>query len=550
VENVVRRLKVAVLASGLVVSLAVPAQAGLAAPVRSGPQTRLLVTLDPRAHAAVERQVHAVGGSVTRDLPLVSAVAVSVPAAAVATIAAVPGVRSATPDAAVQVLGTTASDGGPSVYRQVVGSDAAERAGLDGSGVGIALVDTGIADVPDLAGQVQPVTDDTGVQRPCVNLSGEATCQDSYGHGTFIAGLIAGNGASSGGAVRGVAPGAHLVSVKVAGRDGSSDVSTILAAIQWVVSFRDRYGIRVLNLSLGTDSTQSYTTDPLNFAVERAWAAGITVVVAAGNLGPAAHTVTKPADDPFVISVGADDDRGTPGLGDDMVPDFSGRGPTAADGLAKPDVLAPGAGVLSVRAPGSDIDTAFPPAQPGPYRRGSGTSMAAGVTSGAVALMTQADPAIVPDRAKYALLATARGAATDDPYAAGAGVIDAYRAATQAPPGLANQGVQPSNGLGSLDLSRGSMRVASTGLLPTVVGGLTTAQLLLWVPTVFTATVWSSTSWYLSPFATASWAGTIWPQGKNWQGKNWQGASFYGVHDDSVSYGAAGRGSASYGAWR
>src|SRR4051812_36204362 len=171
--NVVRRLKVAVLASGLVVSLALPAQAGLAAPARLGPQTRLLVTVDPSAHAAVERQVHAVGGRVSRDLPLVSAMAVSVPAAAAASIAAVPGVRSATPDAAVQVLGTAGGDSGPSVYRQVVGSDAAERAGLDGAGVGVALVDTGIADVPDLAGQVQPVRDDTGVQRACVNLTGE-----------------------------------------------------------------------------------------------------------------------------------------------------------------------------------------------------------------------------------------------------------------------------------------------------------------------------------------------------------------------------------------
>ena len=158
------------------------------------------------------------------------------------------------------------------------------------------------------------------------------------------------------------------------------------------MSYKDQYGIRVLNLSLGTDSSQSYRVDPLNYAVERAWAAGLTVVVAAGNLGPTAATVTKPADDPFVLSVGAVDDRGTPGLGDDMLPDFSSRGPTAADGLSKPDLVAPGGHLISLRAPGSAIDTDFPPASPGPYRRGSGTSMATGVVSGVVALMFQMQP--------------------------------------------------------------------------------------------------------------------------------------------------------------
>jgi serine protease AprX len=547
--------------AGAAVGTASPTSGPRVTAAGTAPVARLLLTVADGRAAAVERQVGALGGTVTKRLPLVSTLAVTVPPGAVARLAAAPGVLQLAPDARARVLGGGSFDGGPpSVYRKAVGADdASARAGADGSGVGVAVIDTGIANVPDLAGRVQPIVDDTGRARPCLNLSGESDCGDSYGHGTFVAGLIAGDGASSGGAVRGVAPGARLTSVKVAGRDGSTDVSTILAAIQWVVTYKDRYGIRVLNLSLGTDSSQSYRVDPLNFAVEKAWAAGLTVVVAAGNLGPNAATVTKPADDPLVVSVGAVDDRGTAGLGDDLLPNFSSRGPTLADGLSKPDLVAPGGHLLSLRAPGSTIDSLFPPANPGPYRRGSGTSMAAGTVSGAVALMLQMDPALTPDRVKFALTDTAAGAANADPNAVGAGVLSAYRAVTSAGPGLANVGVPRSNGLGRLDLSRGSVSLQSDTLLALPLDTATTAQLLLWRPTAYTASTWSDLSWRLSPFGTAAWSGTSWAegrnwqgrnwQGRNWQGRNWQGATSYDQQDDSASYGRGGDGSASYGAW-
>ncbi len=558
-------LVVALALAALVASLfagAGPAPGGKRTAAAGSPAvSRLLLTVAGSERPAVEREVRALGGTITRRLPLVSALAVTLPAGAVGRVSSLSGVIQASADEKARVLGAGAEDGGPtSVFRQVVGADEAERkAGADGSGVGVAVIDTGIADVPDLAGRVRPVVDDLGQPRPCLNLSGEPDCRDSYGHGTFVAGLIAGNGASSGGVHRGVAPGADLISVKVAGRDGSTDVSTILAAIQWVVSYKDTYGIRVLNLSLGTDSSQSYRVDPLNFAVERAWAAGITVVVAAGNLGPAAGTVTKPADDPFVVSVGALDDRGTPGLGDDMLPDFSSRGPTAADGVSKPDIAAPGGHLLSLRAPDSTIDTQFPPPSGGAYRRGSGTSMAAGLVSGAVALMLQMDRSLTPDRIKFELLDTAAGAASFDRNSVGAGVPSAYRAVTQAADGVADVGLERSNGLGRLDLSRGSVSVQSPGLLGVTLGATSTAQLLLWQPSAFTTSAWNTVSWQLSPFALAPWPGTQWAagknwqgknwQGKNWQGKNWQGASWYEQHDDSPSYGRGGDGSASYGAW-
>ena len=173
------------------------------------------------------------------------------------------------------------------------------------------MIDTGVAQVEDLGERV--------VAR--VDFTPDAGGDDAYGHGTHLAGVIAGNGAASGGKWRGVAPGAKLVSVKVAGPDGSTDVSVVIAALQWVVTHRVQYGIKVLNLSFGTDSVQPYAIDPLNAAVERAWAAGITVVVSSGNRGPG--TINKPGDDPFVITVGAVDVHQTADRKDDEVAPFS-----------------------------------------------------------------------------------------------------------------------------------------------------------------------------------------------------------------------------------
>jgi serine protease AprX len=478
-----------------------------------------------------------------------------VPAGATSGLAAIPGVRAVTLDETLKpqglLSGPTNKSPPKSAYIKEVRADSEWAAGVTGQGVTVALLDTGVANVPDLAGRVLPVHNDLDLlhpSAPCENLTGEATCDDNYGHGTFIAGLIAGNGASSNGAWSGVAPKANLVSVKVAGQDGSADVSTVLAGIQWVVSFKDRYGIKVLNLSLGTDSTQSYRVDPLNYAVEKAWDSGITVVVAASNRGPDAGTISKPGDDPLVVTVGAVDDMGTPGLADDELPDFSSHGPTAADGLAKPDVAAPGAHVVSLRAPGSAVDTQFPTYVDGSYRKGSGTSMSTGVVSGSVALMLQANSALTPDRIKYALSAAARSAASTDPMAVGAGVIDVY-GALRAPAGVANQGVPRSNGLGSLDLSRGSVQVALDDPLQTVVSGQLTAQLLLWNQVVYTTGIWSPLTWDVTNFAGSRWYGSRWYGQLDPEGSRWYGSRWYGELDGSRWYGSRWYGSRWYGGW-
>jgi serine protease AprX len=554
-----RPRRVTALAAAASAAIVLAAGAGIA-PQASSTQmeaaqttTRVIVQKRAAADRTPERAVRQLGGQVTRALPIVAGFAATVPATAVGALARLPGVRAVTPDSRVRIQqsGSSGSDI-RSVYPKAVRADATWQRGITGRGVTVAVVDTGVAaNLPDLSGRLVPVVNDAnGQTTTCKNLSGELNCDDSYGHGTFIAGVIAGNGASSGGRWKGVAPEARILSVKAAGANGAADVSNILAAIQWVVSFKDRYNIRVLNLSLGTDSTQDWRVDPFNYAVERAWAAGITVVVAASNKGPGPGSITKPADDPWVITVGATDDRGTVGLGDDRLPDFSGRGPTA-HGTAKPDVAAPGAHVISLRAPGSTIDTRFPWYIDGSYRQGSGTSMATGVASGAAALMLQANPGFTPDRVKYAMTATARDAASDDPMAVGAGLIDAHAAAFSAPAGLANQGLARSTGKGSLGQSRGSVQLQEDGplgvVLGPVLGATLTAQLLLWNPGGYTGSQWVPADWYLSTWEVHRFVRVRW-NGSDWPGSKWRGSSWYGQGQDE-SYGSALSGSAWYGAW-
>jgi len=533
-----------------------------AVPTTGPAAVRLVVRTAPGTGPAPRDAVRRLGGTVTRDLPVVDGFAATLPARHVPALAATEGVAVVTADRGVQVQSGTWTSGGAELAPHVMRAPTAWGEGVTGSGVTVALLDTGVAESPDLAGRIVPVTDDrTGRTDSCHDLSGEDNCTDGYGHGTFMAGLIAGAG-SGGSAPTGTAPEASILSVKVAGADGGADVSTVLAGLQWIVSFKDRYGIDVVNLSLGTDSTQSWEDDPLNYAVQRAWEAGIVVVVAAANTGPAPGTIAKPGDDPWVVTVGAVDSNGTPGIGDDRVPFFTSRGPTR-HGVAKPDLVAPGARVVSLRAPGSFIDGEYPPADlDSPYRVGSGTSMATALVSGAAALALDATPGLLPDQVKHALVADARPVASDDTSVVGAGLVDAADTALTPAAGRANQGLGRARGHGSLDASRGSLSLEVEDAFGTLMTSRQTAQLVLWDPVGWTTGSWTPSTWYTSAHGSlgwnsARWAGSNWVGsnwvgsnwvGSNWVGSNWVGSSWYGAEDDR-SYGRTGPGSASYGAW-
>lgn len=517
---------------------------------KAGRQVGIIVQKWNPFDRSAERGIERLGGTVTRELPIVDGFSAVVPSSSADDLSELPGARAVTLNGPVQMQGaSTDASKLKSVYPKAVRATKMWSSGYTGAGVTVALIDTGVADVADISGRVLPVYDDvTGQWSPCVNLTGESHCGDSYGHGTFMAGIIAGNGASSGGKWKGVAPDANLVSIKIAGYDGSADVSTLLAAIQWTVSFKDRYNIRILNLSLGTNGRGSYKSDPLNYAVQRAWASGVAVVVSASNRGPDNYTISKPGDDPWVITVGAIDDMGTVGYGDDQIPNFSSRGPTASDGLMKPDLVAPGGHIVSLRAPGSAIDTQFPNYIDDHYRKGSGTSMSAAVVSGSIATMLEAKPGMSPNRVKFALMSTAKNAASNDLTAVGMGIPDVYAATFEAPLGEANALLERSSGLGDLDTSRGEVRVQASDPELTIVNGLLTLQLLLFDPLTYTGTGWDATSWYASSWYATSWYASSW-YASSWYSNNFSASSWYGEINASSWYGNEWYASSWYGAW-
>ncbi|WP_456423051.1 S8 family serine peptidase [Thermococcus sp.] len=282
--------------------------------------------------------------------------------------------------------------------------------GYDGSGVTVAVIDTGIdASHPDLQGKVIGWKD---------FVNNKTTPYDDNGHGTHVAGIIASTGAASDGKYKGVAPGAKLVGVKVLGGDGSGSVSTIIAGVDWVIQHKDEYNISVINLSLGS-SQSSDGTDALSQEVDKAWEDGIVVCVAAGNSGPDTYTIGSPAAAPDVITVGAVDKN-------DVITSFSSRGPTA-DGRLKPEVVAPGNWIISDRAAGTQLTNELVGQY---YVAAPGTSMATPHVSGAVALLREAHPDWTPDKIKYVLEITADvvNASAIAGIAYGAGRINVYEA--------------------------------------------------------------------------------------------------------------------------
>ena len=525
---------------GARVALALLLLAALPAPSPSGAASMLEVVVQGVDSAiSASRAVTSWGGTVVERLPIVDGVSAKVPAARVDELRADPRVRSVSENEPIAFDGAPDRNGTTHRIQNIVRSNDLWTRGIDGSGTTVALLDTGVyAAHPDLAGRVVH----------CEDLSHEAGtaahCADTFGHGTFMAGLIAGDGTASRGKYTGAAPGSSIVSVKAAGYDGATDVSTVLAGIQWIVAHKDAYGIRVMNLSLGTDSSQDYRLSPLNYAVERAWASGIVVVVSAGNSGPDSATVMKPGDDPYVITVGASNDEGSMAIGDDMVPVFSSRGPTRGNGLPKPDVVSPGVHTVSLRSPGSAIDQRYgaTAAVDDLYFKGTGTSMATATVSGIVAQILEAGPALSPDQVKHRLTSTAREIAETDELRAGAGLVDAYAAATSTSTASANEGLAHATGVGLLEGDRGSAGVEVVTPLgqvflqgefvaqtdPDQISPTNPAGLVPWAGATWKAEGWDAASWAGATWKSGDWAGATW-KGATWKATVWDGATWKGA---------------------
>ncbi len=407
----------------------------------------------------------------------------------------------------------------------VIGATQVRAQGFDGRGVGVALIDTGVAPVPGLSsGNVV-----NGPDLSFESQSPEHRYLDTFGHGTHMAGIIAGNepGTLLQPGLRGVAPGARLTSIKVATTEGAVDVSQVIAAVDWVVAHRNddpKNPIRVINLSYGTDGVQDRLRDPLTHAVENAWRAGIVVVVAGGNSGTDQPRLNNPAYDPLVLSVGASDTLGTVAARDDQVPGFSSRG----DAARRVDLVAPGSSIVSLRDPGSYVDEAHPSARVGEaYFKGSGSSQAAAVVSGAVALLLDARPGLTPDQVKAVLRSSAEAMPSADPTGRGAGELDVMRALSTTTPRTA-QTLPASTGLGSLEAARGSQHVAMDDAeLRGEAHVLGSFDARTWAPRSAAFSAWSGGTWAGSDWTSGCWCSDSWT-GRSWTGKSWTGKSWTG----------------------
>ncbi|GAA0813283.1 S8 family serine peptidase [Spirilliplanes yamanashiensis] len=566
--------------TGLAVAVGLTA-AGTPASADPGSETTVDVVIrteGPVESRAAQDLVRDGGGTVRSPLPLISGFAASVPGGLLPSLRASAGVAEVTPDGSVRMKGDSwRNDSGWNSVDDIKDSAADEeddddsRSGSSwgdsgssnwwggddaeptGSGIGVALIDSGVAPVPglDKAGKV--------VHGPDLSFESQAPNlrqMDTFGHGTHMAGIIAGSDAATpSGEARfdGIAPGARVISLKVAAADGATDVSQVIAAIDWVVQHRNDTGlnIRVLNLSFGTDSVQDARLDPLSYAVEAAWRKGIVVVVAVGNDGAAADRVTMPAANPFVITVGAADPNGTMSRSDDTVATFSTRG----NATRHADLLAAGRSVVSLRAPGSYVDANFPGARmkdkAGKERflRGSGTSQAAAVVSGSVALLLEQRPSLTPNQVKKLLMDTADPLTGADPISAGAGQLDIASAMKASTPYYSTQKGIAATGLGTLEGSRGSAHVADSDTGEVLAGerdifgapwvGATWAPLArdgrawkggswngnVWTGSTFDSAATGARTWVSVPWTARTWSGQLWTA-RTWSNAEWDGTGW------------------------
>jgi serine protease AprX len=438
--EMVRRL----LTFGVIFAALAPAAAAAPPPAVQGSRAKLDLELRqrasaPRGHSRVivrlnpglapdtaDTLVRSLRGTLGRRLAGGGGVVASVPDTALAALARLPGVNGVSLDR--RVHGTLERTGA------TVGATWVQGAlGLDGAGVGIAVIDSGVANWHDDLGPSR-------VTRFVDFVNFQAGAYDDYGHGTHVAGIIAGNGHDSGGRRRGVAPGATLLVEKVLDAAGQGYISNVIAAIDYAIANKDALGLRIINLSVAAGVYESYETDPLTLAARRAVEAGLVVVSAAGNLGkgpdgkPQYGAIGAPGNAPWVITVGASSHNGTVDRSDDTIAGFSSRGPTALDQQTKPDIVAPGVGIESLAEAGSTLFNTKPlmrlwgspevQTATEPYLSMSGTSMASPVVSGTIALMLQANPALTPNLVKAILQFTAESRDGYDTLTQGAGFLN------------------------------------------------------------------------------------------------------------------------------
>src|SRR4051794_37708571 len=615
-----RRVATVATAAFLAAGVAGPAMASVAeaATPSSADLVPVIVQESAGTGNGPERAVEALGGSVGQEYSVFQGFSAKVPGDRIDALRAVPGVDKVTQDASLTLNGltgggllggvlsatttvastavaattttvATTTTAAVNTVANVVSGIAAQagslfqiantetgaaslwKAGATGKGIDVAVIDSGAVPVKGLDSNIVYGPDlsfEAGT--PVENL-------DTNGHGTHLASIIAGRDSANGNYAGnstdfvGMAPDARIVSIKVADALGHTDVSQAIAAIDWVTEHAHDPGfnIRVVNMSFGTDGTQSYLLDPLAYAAEQAWHKGIVVVVAVGNEGFGTQKVNNPAYDPYVIAVGSDNTNGTATVADDTVSSFSNDG----DGTRNPDVVAPGEHIVGLRSPNSFLDQSHPAAAiEGRYFRGSGTSQATAVVSGAAALLLSQRPDLTPDQVKALLMGTAQHLTGATAAQQGSGLIN-LAAAMKAPTPNAVQNYPRSTGDGSLEASRGSVHVevggekvtgevdvtgteidqSSAETITTDVAATNEAAAtdnsgdpaaaparadspaadpslsgVTWSGVTWSGVTWSGVTWSGVTWSGVTWSGVTW-SGVTWSGVTWSGVTWSGV---------------------
>ncbi|GAC1336974.1 MAG: hypothetical protein NVSMB29_00600 [Candidatus Dormibacteria bacterium] len=537
------------LAVAAAAAVAIPLQASAASPALSaihaatGKATAVIVRAAPAREPAAEAAVLAAGGRVGVRIGLINGFAATVPQAALSELRADSDILGVTPNATGHLLGTSydpSTDLGSMLSTTAkYGAQAYWSSGFTGSRVDVALIDSGVAHVDGLTAP--------GKLLNGPDLSSESNggshALDTFGHGTHMAGIIAGRDNAAAGNhyvgdrahFLGMAPDARLVSVKVANATGDTNLDKMLAAIDWVVQHRHDQGmnIRVLNLSFGVDTDLPYTEDPLALAVEAAWHHGVFVSAAAGNDGIRRHHgLADPAYDPTIMAVGAS--QSVDALpADDLVPAFSSRASETRN--RRPDLVAPGTHIQSLRAPGSFIDRTFGATGliNDRFFRGSGTSQAAAAASGAAALIFSQHPDATPDQVKDLLTGTATHLRGVSRNAQGSGVIS-LSAALHAPITIRGRDERGAVARSSGEHGDGHEKDGASLAVPTEnsdeegdADGKNSAALALPTGSSWSGSSWSGGSWSGSSWSGSSWSGSSW-SGSSWSGSSWSGSSWSG----------------------
>jgi serine protease AprX len=512
-----------------------PALAELAA---ESPGETVRVMVGARGERAeLAAQVESLGGEVVKDLHIINALAAEMPAGATADLARYASVSWLSLDAPVISSGKPGGGGGSlteNVFLDTLGVRDVWDMGYDGQGIGIAVIDSGSRH-PDLDANVV-------VEQP-FNIHNKI--EDFTGHGTHVTGIIVGSGAGSRGDFAGIAPGASILALNVSAYNGSSYESDVVAAMEWVLNNKDAYNIRVVNLSINSTVEGAYHDSALNAAAEILWFNGIVVVVSAGNSGtssPIDTIAAAPANDPFVITVGATDEQGTARKQDDTIPAFSASGWTL-EGTWKPDIYAPGVDIISPLADMSYWEYQYPDRKittrtagtDYEYFRASGTSMAAPMVSGAAALLLQAEPGLTPDQVKHRLTWTGTVIEGDD-------YLDVYEALTWQTTDAANEDVVPHMLLAKMALmaywssDNGGENIDwSTVDWNSVNWSSVNWNSVNWNSVDWESVDWTSVNWDSIDWSSVNWSSVNW-NSVNWNSVNWNSVNWNSVNWNSVNW--------------